>query len=294
MLDWLRNRTSSTDDPTPHSTTLPHHLRRLDDAFRDAYTQPELKGRTYDPTVYPAALSPYQIGRYAHLRSPSSSAKYLLGSSLFNVAHLTPDLFLAIVVVADFLGPSRIGLSIVEGPSNDGSDILLETVLSPVLLEMGISPLDMHINTRRVGVKFGEANRIAVLARLREEVMLPIWRAAKGNQSEYETTVFLNDVYVSGAGILELIHQVSSVQIAARTLRTSFTNALCLSHAQHVTQESDMTCAWDLLWQNECVRPRRKSLNPVTLPLSDLSYVSSYISATSTTHGSLEISIRET
>jgi hypothetical protein len=38
--------------------------------------------------------------------------------------------------------------------------------------------------------------------------------------------VFFNDVYWSAGMMMELIHQ-------------------------HVTQGSDMTCAWDLLWGNE-------------------------------------------
>lgn len=66
---------------------------------------------------------------------------------------------------------------------------------------------------RIIGVDFKNNNRIEILAKLREEAVLPLRRKRGGSNDDrpYEASVFFNDVYFSGAQLLELIHQVHPV-----------------------------------------------------------------------------------
>lgn len=238
------------------SSSLPYYLSKLDTSLREAFARhPKLASDPYPSPIYPVDLTPSQLVRYAHLipshplhnftssqgriPTPPPDRKFLLTSSLVNVAPLTPTLFTSLIHLTALLGPRSISLSLIEGPSNDGTSHLIEAVLCPILLEMGVDPLDLHIVTRRPKVDFETHNRIEVLAKLREEAMIPFWRARKrtamagGKGAQHpnhvqETVVFFNDVYYSAGMMLELIHQ-------------------------HLTQGSDMTCAWDLLWGNEYV-----------------------------------------
>lgn len=128
------------------------------------------------------------------------------------ISSCSPDIFTSLLLLTDFLGPTSIGLSIIEGPSNDGTDSLFESVLSPLLVAMGVDPLDLHLNTRRPSANFAKGNRIELLAKLREEAVVPLRRKSGGGKGEkWEASVFFNDVYFSGAMILEMMHQVSGV-----------------------------------------------------------------------------------
>lgn len=73
-----------------------------------------MKERKHEDTVFPATLTDAQLERYAHLRSPESKSKWMFTSVLFNVAHIAPDMFTALLVATDFLGPERVGFSIGE------------------------------------------------------------------------------------------------------------------------------------------------------------------------------------
>lgn len=215
---------SMSRDPTPQSNDLSFYLHKLDESLIDIYrTHPALQSRHYSQPVFPPTLTPSQSTRYQSIHNTSS--KYLFTSILLNVEPILPDIFQSLLVAVDFLGPQNFGVSIVEGPSSDGTDILFEKVLAPLLLEMGVDKLDIHLNTRRPSAKFGESNRIEKLAKLREEPLLPL-RQAKRGTDEYNAVVYFNDVYFSGAMLMELVFQ-------------------------HANQGSDVTCAWDLLWKDE-------------------------------------------
>lgn len=75
---------------------------------------------------------------------------------------------------------------------------------------MGVNPLDLHLNTRRPSAGFAKGNRIGLLAKLREEALVPLRRKSEGGRGKgYEASVFFNDVWFSGGMILEMMHQVS-------------------------------------------------------------------------------------
>jgi hypothetical protein len=227
-------------DLTP---SLPYYLSKLDTSLREAFaSSPHLSSSPYPAPLYPSLLSPSLESRYAHLipshpsqnhtsfRHAPKRRHYHLTTSLINVSPLTPTLFASLFHTILLLSPSQISLSLIDGPSNDGTSHLIESVLCPLLLEMGVDPLALHVVTRRPKVDFANGNRIELLAKLREEAMVPFWRSrrvGRGREDvEDEVVVFFNDVYWSAGMMMELIHQ-------------------------HVTQGSDMTCAWDLLWGNE-------------------------------------------
>lgn len=224
--------------PVTHSDTLGKHLARLDQLFIKAYAtggskggKPTgLEGRSYRPPVFAPALSPEQFARFEHLlpHTNGNGGRVLFTSVLLDVEPLAPDLFGTLVGLADFLGPDRFGLSIVEGPSSDGTAHLFLEVLVPVLLEMGVSPSALYLSLDRPSADFASHNRIAVLAGLREEAVAPLRR---DRPAKWSTVVFFNDVWWSLSMGLEML-------------------------SQHVKQGSDMSCAWDLLWGNECVWPQ--------------------------------------
>lgn len=219
--------------PLTHSETLNPYLVQLDTLFKDAYRDhPPLKDETYQPPVFAPSMSPAQFHRFAHLLPSHSDERFLFTSVLLNVAPITPDLFSTLVALVDFLGPHRFGLSIVEGPSNDETDYLLLNVLTPVLLSMGVRQETIYLSLGRPSADFSNHNRIDVLAKLREEAIAPLRRH---KDEGWGTVVFFNDVYWSLSMGLEMI-------------------------GQHANQDGDMTCAWDLLWGNECV-PSRSSRN---------------------------------
>lgn len=234
---------SLADVPVTHSDTLSIHLADLDALFVEAYADANrskggkptgLEGRTYKPPVFAPALSPAQYARFEHLLTHAKGdevdgGRVLFTSVLLDVEPLAPDLFGTLVGLADFLGPDRFGLSVVEGPSTDGTAHLFLEVLVPVLLSMGVPTSALYLSLDRPSADFASHNRIAVLAGLREEAVAPLRR---DRPARWKTVVFFNDVWWSLAMGLEML-------------------------SQHVKQGADMSCAWDLLWGNECVHEGR-------------------------------------
>lgn len=228
--------------PRTHSDSLAPRLAQLDELFRKAYAgHPALRGKTYDPPVFPPALSLEQFARFAHLLPTTTTGsgddeRYLFTTVLVNVAPITPDLFATLVALADFLGPHRFGLSVVEGPSSDGTAHLFLAVLAPVLQAMGVPSTALYLSLDRPSADFTHHNRIDTLAKLREEAVAPLRRH---RDARWGTVVFFNDVWWSLSMGLEML-------------------------SQHASQGADMSCAWDLLWGNEsvvaflpCSPPRR-------------------------------------
>jgi hypothetical protein len=249
VLTALRaGNVSLAEVPVTHSDTLGPHLAHLDRLFQRAYADEGssrggkatgLEGRSYRPPVFAPALSPAQYARFEHLLTHTTSddasngGRVLFTSVLLNVEPLAADLFGTLVGLADFLGPDRFGLSIVEGPSSDGTAHLFLEVLVPVLLAMGVPPSALYLSLDRPSADFASHNRIAVLAGLREEAVAPL---RSDRPARWRTVVFFNDVWWSLSMGLEML-------------------------SQHVKQGADMSCAWDLLWGNECVLVHNPTLD---------------------------------
>ena len=179
-------------------------------------------------------LSPPQTERYAHLRRipvehPSvASGKIMLVASLKNVEELLFDLVHAIYVVTSFLGPGQASISLLEGPSTDHTARILDEILYPALIRLGVAASDIHLQLDMSKVDWWGRNRIELLAELRNAALEPVWEdngvniggkastAAAGGVKyneprtvgkDVDTVVFFNDVYLSAAHILELLHQ---------------------------------------------------------------------------------------
>lgn len=99
-----------------------------------------------------------QQKRYAHLkhsprlsRTEQADSKFMFVAVLKDVQHILPDLINTFIVLTTFLGPDKISFSIEEGPSSDCSPSLIEHVLVPTIIEMGVAPSDIAIHTRSQG-----------------------------------------------------------------------------------------------------------------------------------------------
>ena len=239
----------------PSATSLDEELKLLPQAFR-------MVSGAYPTPLFPLPrLSQPQERRYAHLRGPpdqqdikpgksvvtandGQKEKYMLVAILKNVDHILYDLINTILVLTSFLGPNHISLSIIEGPSTDESASLLEDVLYPALLRMGVKSSDINLHLNAEKVDWHHRNRIELLAELRNQALSPVWldkdsghdgdalirreRAANGQRSvgkDVRAIAFFNDVFLSASHILELFHQ--HVQTESTTgQRPSMTTAM--------------------------------------------------------------------
>ena len=210
-----------TVDPTPYLFHISSKLR--------------LTCHNVHSPVFPyPRLSSAQEIRYAHLRQANvdvtptrhmhqSQGKFMLVATLKDVQPILPDLFNTIVVLSSFLGPDRLSITFIEGPSNDCSAIALERVLYPALLSLGIPRNFISIHTRAKNVDWDSRHRIELLAELRNRALTPLWEdngfdldgkpiMAMSSMSrqvgtDIEAVVFFNDVYLNAGHVLELLHQ---------------------------------------------------------------------------------------
>lgn len=174
--------------------------------------------------------------------------------SLTSVLFSQPDIIASLVALAIFLGPKHVFVSIVEGPSTDGTGDILEYALVPTLLSLGVPDEQIVIRSMKDGDldwnRGGGSgrDRIEVLAELRNVALEPLvaqagtrtWVSATNAQARLPhelaashltlsssfvqgPVVFFNDVLFSAAHVLELLHR-------------------------HKSNEASQTCAWDVLY----------------------------------------------
>jgi len=227
--------------PGPHAAMLAE-LRRN---FTAVWNQHSVSAPPVPVYASPALTHDQQV-RYRHLRKPptprtattkateggsiSVPAKYMFATVVKDISAQLPDLLNAIAVTTAFLGPERVSFSIVEGPSSDTTPFLLRDVLYPLLLHLGVSEHNIAITTDSPAVDWSKVNRIAALAELRNRAMQPLWddnddigsaTLSAENSETPQTTkttesttgvnvaaiIYLNDIFVHAADILELLHQ---------------------------------------------------------------------------------------
>ena len=102
--------------------------------------------------------------------------------------------------VIKFLGPEQCALSIIEGPSSDGTGEVLAA------LRPGLDALTTTYYFKSSNFTSSEGDRIARLAALRNMALQPLLDEAK-RYSSNTTVIFLNDVAICHEDILELVHQ---------------------------------------------------------------------------------------
>jgi alpha-1,3-mannosyltransferase len=125
-----------------------------------------------------------------------------------------PDLLNTVAVLVHFLGAERLAFSILEGPSSDATPHILNRVLRPLLKELGVPDKYVRIETDAPRIPWGEVNRIEALADLRNQALKPMLDRSFGDVGP---VVFLNDVFLHAADVLELLHQHALSQASITT-----------------------------------------------------------------------------
>ncbi|RXK37967.1 hypothetical protein M231_04753 [Tremella mesenterica] len=189
--------------PTSSSLLTNRVLSKLPLSFRQHCPR-----QAYDP-VYPSpALTSSQERRYDHLRKPyipgRTTSKYMFVTLTREIQSQLPDLLNTLVLLTSFLGPDRVSFSILEGPSDDCTPQVLEEVLLPTLLEVGVPRKEIHLKTREGKIDFSNVNRIETLAGLRNRALGPLFDE---RMEDVVAVVFFNDVFLRVGDVLEILHQ---------------------------------------------------------------------------------------
>lgn len=175
---------------------------------------PEAPEPIYDQPL----LTKSQQERYRHLqgmglsrRAPGGrrgrGGRYMFTTTIKQIQDQLPDLLHTILVLTMFLGPDKVSFSILEGPSSDCTASVLENVLHPMLISLGVPASSIRLRTREQKIDFSQHNRIEVLADLRNKAMEPLWNDQNGVGRDIGAVVFFNDVYMKARDVLELLHQ---------------------------------------------------------------------------------------
>ena len=166
-------------------------------------------------------LSPNLHLRYGHLLE--SNRTFLFGISLHNSESILPHLSRQLLDLADFLGPRRFKFSVYESGSKDATPELLESLG----WYFDIQGIESHFVTRAPMENWRSGNRISKMARIRNQVLKPLFEdvqaVGSGSQDrKYDTLVFLNDILFCTSDILELL-------------------------SQHLNEGADVTCPLDFM-----------------------------------------------
>lgn len=220
-----------TTQPLPSLKHAFGHLYPVLNAIKDA-TPAVPREHNLGAPIFPPFLAPELKERYSHLAPeyddhgrliPGTERRYLLVAVCRQVAGMLSDWFATWTVLADFLGPESLVVSITEGQSDDGSGELLGA-LREHLLFIGVPPENIFVKTHTPAIDWPSVHRIEQLARMRNDAMAPIFDSETPHLSpdgkEWTAVVWHNDVYFGAGHVLELLHQ-------------------------HEKQDADITCGWD-------------------------------------------------
>ncbi|KAF7986998.1 hypothetical protein HWV62_79 [Athelia sp. TMB] len=173
------------------------------------------------------ALTPAHAARYAALRTPGAPPVFL-ALNVLDAQRALAALLHELPGVLAFLGPGAF-VSVLESGSRDATPGLLG-VLARLLAAHGVA----HRIEVRGGARLDKrgGRRIAALARVRNEVMEPLYdgsAAAAAGVESFGRVLFMNDIIFCAADMLEILYE-------------------------HENQGADMTCALD--WGNHIVYDR--------------------------------------
>lgn len=208
--------------PASQLSTTELLLQQQIDAVREKLV--EVCPDVPEPVFQQPLLTRSQQERYRHLqnlgggmnkRAPGGQrprphrrgGRYMLTTTIRQIQDQLPDLLNTILVLTMFLGPDKLSFSILEGPSSDCTASILENVLHPLLMSLGVPASSIHLRTREQKIDFSQHNRIEVLADLRNRALEPLWNDRNGVGRDIGAVVFLNDVYMKARDVLELLHQ---------------------------------------------------------------------------------------
>lgn len=172
---------------------------------------------SHEPVYDRANLSRAQERRYSHLRKPyipgtsqssgrvaKGQGKYLFVTLTRNIEDQLPDLLNTFAVVTSFLGAENVRFSILEGPSDDATPLILTEYLVPMLRHLGVRERDIVLRTNAPKIDFDKVHRIEALAEMRNQALEPLW---KRGWDDTVAVIFMNDVYLRARDVLELLHQ---------------------------------------------------------------------------------------
>ncbi|PRP76978.1 hypothetical protein PROFUN_14712 [Planoprotostelium fungivorum] len=145
---------------------------------------------------------PIDFTQYSHLHRASFNV--LFATNTHQTQELLPSQILAIAEVIDFLGPDRIGLSILESGSKDLTRDIINGVVPQMTRLFGVSDEDVHISTNAEKIDWPSDNRVAIMARLRNELLEPLLFSKRG--ARYDLVFIYNDVGLCGRDLLEMLH----------------------------------------------------------------------------------------
>jgi len=183
-------------DPTPAQISA---IDSIKSSFESMHHVP-------DPVYSNPFLTASQERRYSHLKTPMLNGKpatYMLTTVIRQISSQLPDLINTIYVLVTFIGSAHITISILEGPSDDGTSEILTKVLIPLLHSLGVPPSQIFIQTESPKIDFDKVNRIETLANLRNQALQPLWK----EDLNVKSIVFFNDVYLKAGDVLEVLHQ---------------------------------------------------------------------------------------
>lgn len=203
----------------------PHHTKTVDTLLEDVKSNLTSlfarHGRTLPEPVFPIQeLTFAQENRYDLLRPVRGhTGLYVFVAITRQIQDELLDLVSAMTVVVNALGPANVAFSIVEGPSDDMTPHVLEEVLRPRLMAMGVPSEHLCISTNAPKIDFWSGNRIEILADLRNQALAPV---VNGDWLDrpIRQIVYFNDVYLKAEHVLELMYQ-------------------------HEISHADLTAAWD-------------------------------------------------
>ncbi|KKZ63102.1 hypothetical protein EMCG_00312 [[Emmonsia] crescens] len=168
--------------------------------------------------------------RYNDLRIQEASLsrsqiQYFFALDLHQAVHIILPLMGAIMKVIRYLGPGYCALSIVEGRSTDGT----YEILAGLKNELNFLGVRYFLSRSRLDPMAEGENRIAALAELRNQALMPLFEGSEHWYSRFSRSslaasdaiiIFINDIVLCPEDILELVHQ-------------------------HRLQSAVMTCAFD-------------------------------------------------
>jgi hypothetical protein len=144
-------------------------------------------------------LAASEPARYAGLKQQS----IFVASNLVNAAFCLPSFAVMLLRMTAYLDLSRLTVSIYENDSGDATPAVLQA-LEKALVQAGVKMVIIQSAESDRAERHWQ-QRIQTMAKLRNEALRPLYENTTGIQ--YDSVLFLNDVFTCEADALELLYQ---------------------------------------------------------------------------------------